>query len=302
MTELLLHSGFVALLGRSNVGKSTLLNQMMGTKLSIVSEKPQTTRNRIPCILTWEEGQAVFLDTPGVHTPQNSLGERMNQYAWASLAEVELILFLTTADSRLPGAGDQRIVEQLKSIPAPIYLIINKIDLAEEETVTSLQDTFFSKLPWAGIFRVSALTGEGVAELKESICQELPPGPQYYPSDIVIDQPERFLVAEIIREKVLQLTRDEVPHGIAVDVEKLEEPGEKGLVKIQATIYTDRESPKGIIIGSKGAKLKEIGSLARQELELLFGCQVFLELWVKVRPRWRNNQQALNSFGYARVK
>lgn len=291
-------SGFVSLIGRTNVGKSTLMNQFIGEKLSIVSEKPQTTRNRIQCILSREDGQAVFLDTPGLHKPKTVLGERMNRYATETIPEVDLILFVVTADSADIGSGDRMIIEQLKHVSVPIFLVLNKADLAvSAEHIERLLQLFREELQPAQEFVVSALHGDRVAELCDAIFAALPEGPQYYPDDMIIDQPERFLVAEIVREKVLLLTRDEIPHGVAVGIESMKE-NEEGMVVIAATIYVDRESPKRIVIGAKGSMLKQIGTLARADIERLLGCRVYLELWVKVREGWRDNEYSLREFGY----
>ena len=291
------HSGFVSIVGRTNVGKSTLLNQLLGEKLSIVSDKPQTTRNRIQCILSIDEGQAVFIDTPGLHKPKTELGERMNRYASETLADVDLILFVTTADSQEIGAGDKLIIERLKQIKVPIFLVLNKSDLSSAEQCSRLALLYKEAFQPIEIHAISALTGEAVRELSESIIQALPLGDQYYPDDMVTDQTERFVAAEIVREKVMLLMRDEIPHGVAVVVESFKEK-ENDLLVIEAMIYVDRESPKRMIIGSKGNMLKQIGSLARQELEAFFGCRVFLDLRVKVSEGWRNNERALREFGY----
>ena len=298
MEKNIYRSGFVSLIGRTNVGKSTLMNQFIGEKLSIVSDKPQTTRNRIQCILSRQDGQAVFLDTPGLHKTKTVLGERMNRYAVDTIPEVDLILFVVTADSTSIGKGDQTTIEQLQRATAPIYLVINKADLAESpEHITALGDMFAAQVKLAGRFVISALHGDGVTQLCDAIFASLPEGPQYYPDDMIIDQPERFLAAEIIREKVLHLTRDEIPHGVAVDIDSMKE-NDEGMTVIAATIYVDRESPKRIIIGAKGSMLKEIGSLARKDLEDLLGMRVYLELWVKVREGWRDNERSLREFGY----
>ena len=298
-------SGFISIIGRTNVGKSTLVNQLMGEKLSIISDKPQTTRNRIHCILQREGFQAVFLDTPGIHSAKTRLGERMNRYALDTLSEVDLILFMTTADSKKPGPGDMNIIDKLVRVQTQIFLVLNKGDLVSETAVRELLESYQGLLNWTDTHSISALYGQGVPELTDAIFRALPEGPRYYDEDMIIDQPERFLAAEIIREKVLMLTRDEIPHGVAVNVESMKEitrQREEGCVDvvlhIDANIYTDRESPKGIIVGAKGAMLKQIGTLARADLEKLLGCHVFLNLWVRVRQDWRNNEYSLREFGY----
>lgn len=298
MTEIKSYrSGFVSIIGRPNVGKSTLLNQLMGEKLSIVSDKPQTTRNRIQCILSLDQGQAIFLDTPGIHKPQHQLGERMNRYAVDTLSEVDLILYVVSADSPLVGTGDQMIRQLLTTANTPIVLIVNKKDLAAPETdFDALVRNYGKGLPIVRSFVISALEGDLTEELTNTIFQLLPEGPQYYPDDMVIDHPERFLAAEIIREKVLQLTRDEIPHSVAVDIESMKE--KEDIIVIEATVYVERESQKGIIIGAKGAMLKEIGSLARTDMEKLLGSKVYLTLWAKARKDWRDNESFLKQLGY----
>ncbi|MCL2547625.1 MAG: GTPase Era [Symbiobacteriaceae bacterium] len=303
-TSELFHSGMVTLIGRTNVGKSTLINCLVGDKVSIISDKPQTTRNRIHCILTRQNGQAIFLDTPGLHTPKSRLGERMNQYALESLREVDLILFITTAEFLKPGKGDLRIIQQLKPIPVTKFLVINKSDLVSREALAECSERFFNLADWGRVFFTSALNCSGLEALSDSIFETLPEGPLYYPADMMIDQPERFLISEIIREKVLQLTRQEVPHGVAVIVEGMQDITREGSLlnytRIEATIYVERESPKGIIIGSGGSMLKAIGSQARSDLEKLLGQQVHLDLRVKVRKDWRDSEFSLREFGYRR--
>lgn len=290
-------SGFVSIIGRPNVGKSTLLNSMMGEKLSIVSDKPQTTRNRIQCILTLDEGQAVFLDTPGIHKPKHQLGQRMNRYAIDTLKEVDIILFVVSADSLQPGPGDKMIKELLEQAKTPIVLIINKKDLAPEDTdFTEMALNYGEGLNLLKTFVISAYDGSDVMELVEYIFATLPEGPKYYPEDMVIDHPERFLAAELIREKVLILTKEEVPHSVAVEVESMKDKEE--IIVIEATVYVDRESQKGIIIGAGGSMLKQIGSMARKDLEALLGSKVYLTLWAKTKRDWRDNEGFLKQLGY----
>lgn len=298
MTELKSYrSGFISIIGRPNVGKSTLMNQLMGEKLSIVSDKPQTTRNRIQCILSTEKGQAIFLDTPGIHKPQHQLGERMNKYAVDTLSEVDLILYVVSADSPQVGTGDQMIRQFLATANTPVVLVVNKKDLASSDADFDTMIRQYGKgLPVVRSFVMSAINGDLTEELTDTLYQLLPEGPQYYPDDIIIDHPERFLAAEIIREKALLLTRDEIPHSVAVDIESMKE--KEDIIVIEATIYVERESQKGIIIGAKGSMLKEIGSLARADLENLLGSKVYLTLWAKARKDWRDNESFLKQLGY----
>ncbi|HHY27036.1 MAG TPA: GTPase Era [Desulfitobacterium dehalogenans] len=289
-------SGFVTVVGRPNAGKSTLLNQLLGQKILIMSDKPQTTRNKIHCILTEERGQIVFLDTPGIHKPKHKLGEFMVDSALESLREVDLILYMvdTTADF---GAGEEYILENLKQVKTPCILLLNKIDLIEKDKLLKLIKDYSALKDFLAIIPISAKTGENKDELLKVIFKEMPQGPMYYPEDEVTDQPERFIMAELVREKVLQLTRDEVPHSIAVVVESVEE--KKTLIKVRALIVVERDSQKGIIIGQGGNLLKEIGRLARLDIETLLGSKVFLELFVKVEKDWRNRGRSLREFGYS---
>ncbi|WP_019851215.1 GTPase Era [Desulfitobacterium sp. PCE1] len=289
-------SGFVTVVGRPNAGKSTLLNQLLGQKILIMSDKPQTTRNKIHCILTEERGQIVFLDTPGIHKPKHKLGEFMVDSALESLREVDLILYMvdTTADF---GTGEEYILENLKQVKTPCILLLNKIDLIEKDKLLKLIKDYSALKDFLAIIPISAKTGENKDELLKVIFKEMPQGPMYYPEDEVTDQPERFIMAELVREKVLQLTRDEVPHSIAVVVESVEE--KKTLIKVRALIVVERDSQKGIIIGQGGSLLKEIGRLARQDIETLLGSKVFLELFVKVEKDWRNRGRSLREFGYS---
>ncbi|MGE4271932.1 MAG: GTPase Era [Desulfitobacterium sp.] len=289
-------SGFVTVIGRPNAGKSTLLNQLLGQKILIMSDKPQTTRNKIHCILTEERGQVIFLDTPGIHKPKHKLGEFMVDSALESLREVDIILYMVDVTAEF-GAGEQYILENLKQVKTPCILVLNKIDLIEKDKLLKKIKDFSDLKDFLAIVPLSAETGENKEELMKIIFKELPKGPMYYPEDEVTDQPERFIMAELVREKVLQLTRDEVPHSIAVVVESVEE--KKTLVKVRAVIVVERDSQKGIIIGHEGKVLKEIGSLARQDIEKLLGSKVFLELFVKVEKDWRNRGRSLREFGYS---
>lgn len=288
-------SGFAALVGRPNVGKSTLMNRVVGQKIAIMSDKPQTTRHKIHSVLTREDAQVVFLDTPGIHKPKHKLGEHLVDVALGSLREVDVIFFLAEAES--PGTGDLFIIEQLKNVSTPVFLVINKIDLIKKDELLPLIEEFRQKYNFAEIIPVSALTGENVQRLVDITVSYLPEGPKYYPDDMITDKPERFIMAELIREKVLHLTSQEVPHSVSVVVEHVEETS-SNLVNVSAVIYTERESQKGILIGKGGAMLKKVGRLAREEMEALLGSKIFLELWVKVKPDWRNRPNLLKNFGY----
>lgn len=289
-------SGFVALIGRPNVGKSTLMNALIGEKMAIISDKPQTTRNQIRGILTTGDYQAVFLDTPGIHKPQHKLGEKMVQVAVRTLQEVDVVLFLTDAAAG-PGGGDEYIIGQLSGVETPVILVVNKVDQGGPDAAETMVSHYSTLFPFAGTLAVSALTGENLDLLLEQAVAKLPEGPQYYPEDMVTDQPERMIVGELIREKVLQLTREEVPHAVAVEVLSMSRREGRDLVDIQANIYVERDSQKGIVIGKRGAMLKEVGVRSRQDIEALLGTPVFLELWVKVKADWRNKEGTWQSFG-----
>jgi len=289
-------SGFIALIGRPNAGKSTLLNNMIGEKIAITSDKPQTTRNRIMGILTGDEWQMIFLDTPGVHKPHDKLGENMVRVAMNTLEEVDVIYYLV--DVTVPfGGGDAYLIEKLSKVKTPVFLLLNKIDKLEKAQLLPLMDFYRTKAQWQEIIPISALEGDNIPALIQATLPYLTPGPRYYPEDAVTDQPERLLIAELIREKVLQLTRDEVPHSVAVNVEQIERRSEE-LVYIGAVIYVERDSQKAIIIGKKGEMLKTIGSRARTDIENLMGNKVFLELWVKAKSDWRNKERFLREMGY----
>ncbi|MHB1650973.1 MAG: GTPase Era [Desulfitobacteriaceae bacterium] len=290
-------SGFISVVGRPNAGKSTLLNHLLGQKVLIMSDKPQTTRNRIQCIVTEERGQIVFLDTPGIHKPKHKLGEYMVSTAKESLRDVDLVLYMVDASVEF-GSGEEYVIQMIRESGASSILVLNKVDLLSKEQLVKQVQTYSGMMDFFAVVPVSALTGENTDELLKVIFSKLPEGPKYYPEDEVTDQPERFIMAELIREKVLRLTRDEVPHSIAVVVEEVEE--KRTLVKVRANIMVERDSQKGIIIGQGGNLLKEIGSLARQDIESLLGSQVFLELWVKVKKDWRNRADSLRQLGYDR--
>ncbi|MBZ0156449.1 MAG: GTPase Era [Alphaproteobacteria bacterium] len=288
-------SGYVSLTGRPNVGKSTLLNSILGEKVAIVTPKPQTTRNRLVGVKTLPEAQIVFVDTPGIHKPQHKLGEWMVREAQASLKEVDIVLLLVEPSP--PGRGDLHIIEMLKARETPVFLVINKIDTVKKPELLPVIDAYGKLYPFKEIIPVSALNGDGVEALLAAIIRSLPEGPKYYPDDIVTDQMERFMVAEIIREKLMQQTEEEVPHSVATEVVGWTER-EEGTVLIQANIYVEREGQKGIIIGKEGARLKAVGTSARREIEDLLGTKVFLELWVKVKKDWRSRDNVLRELGF----
>jgi len=294
-------SGFVALIGRHNVGKSTLMNHVVGRKVAIMSDKPQTTRNRIRGIFTDERGQIVFLDTPGIHKPKSKLGEHLVQTARAALEEVDLILLLVDAEEGM-GPGDRFIIEHLKQVETPVFLVVNKIDRVHPDALLPLIDSYRRLYSFKEVVPISALQGNNTGTLVDLIFRELPEGPAYYPADQVTDSPEQFIVAELIREKVLFLTREEIPHSVAVVVEEMIPRQDRGTVYIRATIYAERPSQKGILIGKRGAMLKEVGRLAREEIERLLGNKVYLDLWVKVKKDWRNEEAYLRRFGYGDVE
>lgn len=289
-------SGFVAVIGRPNVGKSTLINTLIGQKIAIMSDKPQTTRNRILCILTRPDMQLVFLDTPGIHKPKDKLGEYMVKSAEGTLKEVDAIFFVVDATEKL-GPGERYILERLGATSKPVILVVNKLDLIEREQALPIIANYTAKYEFAGVVPISAKAEMNLDSLLDEVKKYLPEGPQYYPEDMVTDQPERLIVAELVREKVLHLTRDEVPHSIAVDVDEMAtRPNDD--VYIRATIYVERESQKGIVIGAKGALLREIGALAREDIQNLLGSRVYLDLWVKVKKDWRNRSGVLHNFGF----
>jgi len=295
-------SGFISIIGRPNVGKSTFLNSAIGQKIAIMSDKPQTTRNRIQGVLTRENSQMVFIDTPGIHKPKHRLGDFMLKVAVNALKEVDLILFMITADESF-GKGEEFIINQLKTVETPVFLVINKIDLVHPDELLKIIVQYKDLYPFKEIVPISALNGNNMDRLLDMIEDYLPEGPQYYPAGQVTDHPERFIISEIIREKVLHLTREEVPHSVAVVIDQIEKrDDEKNLVHIMATIIVERDSQKGILIGKQGRMLKEIGKRARLEIEHLLGSKVFLELWVKVQSDWRNRLTYLREYGYREVE
>lgn len=290
-------SGFVAIIGRPNVGKSTFMNRVIGQKIAIMSDKAQTTRNKIQGVYTDEYKQIVFIDTPGIHKPKHKLGDFMVKIAENTLNEVDSIMFMINADEGY-GMGDQYIIDRLESIKKPVFLVINKIDLVHPDQLLPLIEQYKDKYPFKEIVPISALEGNNVNHLMEVFTEHLPEGPQYYPEDQITDHPERFIIGELIREKVLQLTREEVPHSVAVVIEQIDHRGEGEKILVQATIVVERKSQKGIIIGKQGQMLKEIGKRARQDIERLLGSKVYLELWVKVQENWRNKARQLHEFGF----
>jgi GTP-binding protein Era len=290
-------SGFIALIGRPNVGKSTLLNALVGTKIAIVSTKPQTTRSRITGIKTTDAAQLIFVDTPGLTRPRSALNRHMIQIVREAYQGVDVIGLVTDATKSDQIADDEFIIEQLKEVKTPAYLVINKIDLIDNRQVLPLIETYQKHFSFAEYVPVSALKGVNLDELMRTIITYLPEGPRYFPTDQLTDQPEKFLIAELIREQIFSQTAQEVPYQTAVLVEDLEET-EGGLVRVDATIYVERESQKGIIIGKQGSRLKQIGQSARQEIERLLNTRVYLALWVKVRKDWSENEQLIRDMGY----
>lgn len=290
-------SGFAALIGRPNVGKSTLMNQIVGQKIAITSDKPQTTRNRIQTVYTCEEGQIVFLDTPGIHKAKNRLGEYMVNVAERALNEVDVVLWLVEPTTYI-GAGEKHIVEELKKVKTPVILLINKIDTVKKEEILIFIDAYRKLIDFAEIIPISALKGDNTEVVVSCILKYLPYGPAFYDEDTVTDQPMRQIAAELIREKALWLLEDEIPHGIAVSIEKMKERKRGDIMDIEATIICERDSHKGIIIGKQGAMLKKIGTQARCELENMLEMKVNLQLWVKVKKEWRDSMLLLKNFGY----
>ncbi|EST90485.1 GTPase Era [Vagococcus lutrae] len=289
-------SGFVAIIGRPNVGKSTLLNRIIGQKIAIMSDKAQTTRNKIQGVYTTDDSQIVFIDTPGIHKPKHKLGDFMVEAAYSALREVDAVLFLVSADQKR-GPGDNFIIERLKNVEAPVFLIINKIDTIHPDALFEIIEDYQALMPFAEIMPISATEGNNVPKLLETLETYLEEGPQYYPADQVTDHPEYFVVSELIREKVLHLTHEEVPHSVAVVVEDMSRD-EYDKIHVRANIIVERTSQKGIIIGKGGKMLKNIGIKARKDIENLLGDHVYLELWVKVEKNWRDKQRQLQSFGY----
>ncbi|WP_088809004.1 MULTISPECIES: GTPase Era [unclassified Listeria] len=290
-------SGFVAIVGRPNVGKSTLLNQIIGQKIAIMSDKAQTTRNKVQGVYTESDAQVVFIDTPGIHKPKHKLGDFMVKVALNTFREVDLIYFVIDAEAGF-GRGDEFIIEKLKNVETPVFLLINKIDLISKEKLVELIEKYKELLDFAEIIPISALEGDQVPNLLAETKNYLDEGPMYYPKDQITDHPERFIISELIREQVLQLTREEVPHSVAVVIEGIEKNPKTEKLTIMATIIVERSTQKGIIIGKQGQMLKQIGMRARKEIELLMGSKVFLEVWVKVQKNWRDKEHYLQDYGF----
>lgn len=291
-------SGFVTLIGRPNVGKSTLMNTLIGEKISIISSKPQTTRNKIQTILTKDNFQVIFIDTPGIHQSKSKLGDYMMKSVEASLNNVDIVMYLIEPYDKIKNS-DKVILERLNKIKTPVFLIINKIDTVEKSTLLSVIDAYRREYDFDEIIPVSALKQNNIEAVSEAIYKYLPEGPQYFPEDMITDQPERQLVAEIIREKALYMLQDEIPHGIAVEITAMKQrQNKRDLVDIDATIYCEKESHKGIIIGKQGSMLKKIGSYARNDIQRLLGSQINLQIWIKVKKDWRDNDILLRNFGY----
>ena len=289
-------SGFVAIVGRPNVGKSTFMNYVLGQKIAIMSDKAQTTRNKIQGVYTKDDAQIVFLDTPGIHKPKHELGEFMVKSAYSALKEVDAVLFMVNVSEKR-GPGDDFIIEKLKGIKTPIFLVLNKIDLVTPEVLLERVESYKDALDFAGVFPISVLQGNNVNELMEGLINALPEGPQYYPADQITDHPEYFVVSELIREKILQLTQEEIPHSVAVTVDKMQKD-EFDKVHVYANIIVERKSQKGIIIGKGERLLKEIGTRASRDIQQLLGNKVYLELWVKVEKDWRKRKSNLQEYGY----
>ena len=288
-------SGYVSIIGRPNVGKSTLLNSILGDKIAIVTSKPQTTRNKIIGIKTLDAAQIIFIDTPGIHRPRHKLGETMIRAAKEALNEVDVILIMV--EPREPDKGDRVIIDLLKKVQSPVFLLINKIDIFRKSDILPIIDHFKELYPFKEIIPISAIKHDGINLLIKRICDYLPSGPRYYPDDLITDQMERFMVSEIIREKTMYMTKEELPYSVAVKVAEWKER-EDGLISINCNIYVERKGQKAIIIGKRGAMLKAIGSAARLEIEKLLNTKVFLEIWVKVKKNWRNDIRFLKELGY----
>lgn len=305
MNKAAFHSGFISIIGRPNVGKSTLLNRMLQEKIAIVSDKPQTTRNRILGVKHLPHAQIVFLDTPGIHKPKYKLNQRMVKTALNTLEEVDLVFFMVEGTDAQPtarhgpsvGSGDQFVLEQLKGLETPVFLVLNKMDLIKKEKTIPLVEDFTRRFKFAEVVPISALTGDNVDRLIEVATGYLPVGEPVFPADVVTDQPVRFIAAETIREKILHHTREEIPYSVAVIIEEFKEETDRP-VMIRAMILVERDSQKGILIGKKGEMLKTVGTEARIELEALLGTKVFLELWVKVQKDWRQDENVLKELGY----
>ena len=291
------HSGFVSLIGRPNVGKSTLMNLLIGEKISIISSKPQTTRNKIQTILTTDTMQVIFVDTPGIHKSKSKLGDYMVKSAETSLNDVDIVLYLIEPYEKIKDS-DKAILERLKKVETPVFLVINKIDTIDKPELLKVIENYSKEYNFAEIIPLSALKGKNQETLLENIEKYLPEGPQYFPEDMITDQPEKQIVSEIIREKALYLLQDEIPHGIAVEITSMKHRKDKDIMDIEATIYCERDSHKGIIIGKQGSMLKKIGSNARRDIQRFLSSQINLQIWIKVKKDWRDSDFLLRNFGY----
>lgn len=289
-------SGFVSIIGRPNVGKSTFVNRVIGHKIAIMSDKAQTTRNKIQSVMTRDDAQIIFIDTPGIHKPKHKLGDYMMRVAKNTLSEIDAIMFMVNVNEDI-GRGDEYIMEMLKNVKTPIFLVLNKIDLVHPDTLMPKIEQYQSYMDFTDIIPISALEGLNVDHFIDVLKSFLPEGPKYYPDNQISDHPEQFVVSEIIREKILHLTSEEIPHAIGVNVDRMIKEDEDR-VRIEATIYVERDSQKGIVIGKGGKKLKEVGKRARRDIEMLLGSKVYLELWVKVQRDWRNKVNFIRQIGY----
>ena len=289
-------SGFISIIGRPNVGKSTFMNRVIGHKIAIMSDKAQTTRNKIQGVMTREDAQIIFLDTPGIHKPKHKLGDYMMRVAKNTLSEIDAIMFMVNVNEDI-GRGDEYIMEMLKNVKTPVFLVLNKIDLVHPDALMPKIEKYKSYMDFTEIVPISALEGLNVEHFIDVLKDYLPEGPKYYPDDQISDHPEQFVVGEIIREKILHLTSEEIPHAIGVNVDRMIKENEER-VRIEATIFVERDSQKGIVIGKGGKKLKEVGKRARRDIEMLLGSKVYLELWVKVQKDWRNKVNFIRQMGY----
>lgn len=289
-------SGFVSIIGRPNVGKSTFMNRVIGHKIAIMSDKAQTTRNKIQGVMTREDAQIIFLDTPGIHKPKHKLGDYMMRVAKNTLSEIDAIMFMVNVNEDI-GRGDEYIMEMLKNVKTPVFLVLNKIDLVHPDALMPKIEKYKTYIDFTEIVPISALEGLNVDHFIDVLKDYLPEGPKYYPDDQISDHPEQFVVGEIIREKILHLTSEEIPHAIGVNVDRMIKESEER-VRIEATIFVERDSQKGIVIGKGGKKLKEVGKRARRDIEMLLGSKVYLELWVKVQKDWRNKVNFIRQMGY----
>lgn len=290
-------SGFITIVGRPNVGKSTFMNHVLGQKVAIMSDKPQTTRNKIQGVYTTETAQMIFIDTPGIHKPKHQLGEHMMRVAKRTLRETEVILFVVNATEK-KGPGDEFVINMIKDTNTPVILVINKIDLIHPDELPEIIERYTTDFEFSDVVPISALQGTNTGQLLDVIESHLEEGPMYYPKDRITDHPEHFIVSELIREKILLLTGQEIPHSIGVEVTKMKRENDGEKVKVEATIYVERDSQKGMVIGKGGKMLKRVGTLARKDIEALLGDKVYLELWVKVQKDWRNKPQFIRSLGY----